>query len=196
MLYRPTAFHIYRKKWQLPACSSIIVLLLLYFYAGPAFGFRAEEYRIKSAYLEKITRFIQWPEPAAAKDEKLFFVIGIAGENPFNGILQEDYMERQIKGKPVRVIKISGIEGIKSCDLLFISGSEEDRLEEYIRMAEQFNVLTVGDTAGFAQKGVHINFYIKKQKVLFKINPEAMKRAALSAGSLLLDYATVVKPNH
>ena len=192
---KTTAIHRRAIKRHKRAALCLVICLFLCFLAGVAFGLQAEEYRIKSAYLEKITRFIQWPEPNAATGQNAFFVIGIAGESPFNGILANDYKERRIKDKPVRIKTISETEMIKDCDLLFISASEADRLEKYILAAERFHVLTVGDTAGFAQKGVHINFYIENQKVRFSINPEAMKRAGLNAGSLLLDYATIVRPN-
>jgi len=191
MLYTFTAFQKRTERRQSPAGVGILIMLLLSFFAGAAFGLQAEEYQIKSAYLEKITRFVQWPEKA----EKSFFIIGIAGVSPFNGILERDYRNRQIKGKPVRVVNIASAEAIKDCDLLFISASAQERLDKYIRAAERFHVLTVGDTPGLAEKGVHINFYTERQKVRFAINPDAMKRAGLNAGSLLLDYAKIIKPD-
>ncbi|MBS3757779.1 MAG: YfiR family protein [Desulfobacterales bacterium] len=194
MAHTATVFHTWKKSGQALACFGIILLLGVFF-TSPAFGLRAGEYEIKSAYLEKITRFIKWPDHGTATGGKSSFVIGMAGDNPFYGVLQEDYRSREIKGKPVRIVKIASVEAIKNCDLLFISSSEDDRLERYIRTAERYHVLTVGDTAGFAERGVHVNFYVERQKVLFEINPAAMKRAALSAASLLLDYATIVKPD-
>lgn len=194
MLYTSTAFQKRAKRRQSLAGVGIFFMLLPYFFAGLAFGLQAEEYQIKSAYLEKITRFVRWPEKAE-KAEKSFFIIGIAGASQFNRILERDYRNREIKGKPVRIVNIASAEAIKDCDLLFISSSAKERLDKYIRTAERFHVLTIGDTPGFAEKGVHINFYTERQKVRFAINPDAMKRAGLNAGSLLLDYAKIIKPD-
>jgi hypothetical protein len=196
MNYKITAVHpSLIKIREIFRLSFLLCLVLCFFVAGIAYGLEAEEYRIKSAYLEKITRFIQWPVPSADNSNPPFFVIGIAGVSPLEGVLEGDYKDRRIKDKPVRIVRIFSPEGVKACDLLFIAGSEEDELDSYIQKAKQFHVLTVGDTAGFAQRGVHINFYIEDQKVRFSINPESMKQAGLNAGSLLLDYAKIVRSN-
>ena len=192
---KTTAIHTLAITRHTRVALCLVLCIGFCFFASYAFGLQAEEYRIKSAYLEKITRFIQWPDPKSTNSQKPYFVIGIAGASPFIGILESDYKDRRIKEKPVRIIEISNSDEIKNCDLLFISGSEKDRLGKYIRAAEKFHVLTVGDTAGFARRGVHINFYIESQRIRFSINPQAMKRAGLNAGSLLLDYATIVKMN-
>jgi len=52
--------------------------------------------------------------------------------------------------------------------------------------------LTIGDTKGFAQQGVIINFYIKDEKVRFEINVDAAKRANLKISAKLLRLAKIV----
>ncbi len=53
-------------------------------------------------------------------------------------------------------------------------------------------VLTIGNTLGFAQRGVIINFYLEDQKVRFEINVDAAKREKLTISSQLLKLARIV----
>jgi hypothetical protein len=59
-------------------------------------------------------------------------------------------------------------------------------------MLEGSYILTIGDTEGFGEKGVMINFIIRDNKVRFEINPEAARRAGLTISSKLLSLATIV----
>ena len=50
-------------------------------------------------------------------------------------------------------------------------------------------MLTVGDTKGFVDQGVIINFILEGSKVRFEIKPEAADRAGLRISSKLLQLA-------
>src|SRR6266550_280251 len=74
-------------------CLSLILLLAV----G---GVRAQEsqpseYQIKAAFLFNFAKFIEWPPDSFAQPSSPF-VIGILGENPFGGDL-----EQTIRGKTV-----------------------------------------------------------------------------------------------
>jgi hypothetical protein len=53
-------------------------------------------------------------------------------------------------------------------------------------------ILTIGDTKGFGESGVMINFLTKENKVRFEINLAAARRAGLKISSKLLSLATIV----
>jgi hypothetical protein len=54
-------------------------------------------------------------------------------------------------------------------------------------------VLTVGDSAGFLERGGVIRFRVEDNKVRFDINPDAAARAHLEVSSQLLKLATIVR---
>ena len=79
-------------------------------------------------------------------------------------------------------------EEIASCDLLFISSEVEAPIPEYV----QEDLLTVGDSAGFAENGGMIEFRRVANRVGLVVNSNALGAAGLSASSRLLSLATVV----
>jgi len=156
------------------------------------FGQIADEYQVKSAYIEKVSRFISWPEKKNI-DEKDSFVIGIVGNNSFRETTSTYFKQQTMKNKKVSIIKVDNSVDINKCDLLFIDNSEKENLKKYIGIAEKNHVLVVADTKGFAEKGVHINLPIKDERVDLEVNYECMKAAGFSIESILLIYAEIVE---
>lgn len=169
----------------------IIFLVLLSVFA---FSQKADEYQVKSAYIEKVTRFISWPEQKnlAQKDT---FIIGIVGEDPFGETIHTYFKNQTIKEKTAKIITINSIEEIEKCDLLFISSSEKGKLEKYIKKALKYNVLTVGDTKGFAEQGVNLNLPVHGVHIAIQVNYECLKKAGFKVESTLLAYAELVVCN-
>ena len=149
----------------------------------------ANEYEIKAAYLEKVARFIDWPENSISSDSTIN--VCVIGRNTFGNILEESYSTRTIKNKKVTVY--SNTSQIKHCDILFIASDKQKDLLGLLQIAQKNNILTFSDTDGFAEKGVHVNFYTKDERIFFEINLTALKESGFNAGSLLLDYAKIVK---
>ena len=100
-----------------------------------------------------------------------------------------------LRDKKVIARRFSRIEDTVGCHILFIGSSEKNRLGEILLALKGQNVLTVGDTPGFAERGAMINFRIEDSKVRFEINVDAAERAGLSVSSNLLKLATIVKEN-
>jgi hypothetical protein len=159
---------------------------------SPAIGQSAGVYDIQSAYLYKITSFIEWPKKSMDPGKDTF-VIGIAGHGPINYILKRDYKDRKIKNKEVAIEEVIALEDIKKCDLLYINRSEEAHVNEIMEMANRQGVLAFAYMEGFGEQGGHVNFYIENNKVRFEINHGALKNVGFSVGSLLLDYARIVE---
>ena len=57
----------------------------------------------------------------------------------------------------------------KSCNMLYISNSEKDHLEEILEAIKNQPILVIGDTYGFAERGVGINFVIIGNKIQFEV---------------------------
>lgn len=152
------------------------------------------EYDVKAVYLERFARFVEWPEKSAVSDSSQPFILGVIGENPFGSILEQIYSKQKIKDKKVEIRYISDTNEIPGCHLLFISKSKEKALSKILSFTGEKPVLTIGDTKGFADKGVLINLYIDKNKVRFEVNEEAVKKSGLSMSYHLLQVAKIVHP--
>jgi len=166
------------------------LLLALLLVTGAATGARADEaseYQVKAAFLYNFAKFVEWPDRAFSGPDAPF-VIGVLGDDPFGDALDS------IKGKTVKehtvvVKRMSGISDAGSCQVLFISSSEEGRLEEIISTLGQGPVLLVGDMDRFARRGGMIKFLVENNKIAFEINAEAAKQAGLTISSQLLKLA-------
>ncbi|ETR72663.1 MAG: transmembrane protein [Candidatus Magnetoglobus multicellularis str. Araruama] len=154
----------------------------------------SKEYIYKAGFLEKFSRFTQWDIQSHDLDQSKNFVIAVIGHNPFGGILKKMYQKQTIKNKPVKVIYISQISEIETCHLLFISESCAPKLAKILSSLKNKPILTVSDSEGFAQKGVHINFFLTQRGTLhFEINIKRIKAAGLRVNPLLLEVARVIQ---
>jgi len=153
-----------------------------------------EEYELMAVYLERITRFVEWPDETESSVSDDYFVIGVLGENPFGTILTDLYAERTIKNKNIQVRYLSQLREIDGIHMLFISRSMSEELPQVLEITAKKPVLTVGDTKGFADKGVLVNFFIENNKLRFEINEQGLHEAGILIDSLLLKVSKIVNP--
>ncbi len=154
-----------------------------------------EEYQLKSAFIERVTRFITWPGQHNHNRGKTF-KIGLAGENPFNGKLRSYFKDHKIKNRDVRIIAVRSKADIGKCDLIFVSESEKNDLDIYISQSRKFGILTVSDCEGFTEKGIHIGLLMQNKNIDLLINKTSLEESGFKVESLLLDYAKIVGGNN
>ena len=178
-------------KFKLYISAFIIIVLLA---ISSQLSAQNDEYTIKAVFIEKLTRFIDWPAGSKVNENSKPFVISVIGENPFGTQLNEIYRTNKIKGKKVEIKYISEISEIKGSDILFISVSENEYLSDILAYTEDKPILTIGDYYKFADNGALISFYIEDKKIKFEINESALYKAGLHSSYLLLNMAKIVKP--
>lgn len=152
----------------------------------------ASEYDVKAAFLYNFTKFVDWP-PAAFPDPASLKVC-VLGDDPFGRSLQSVAGE-QVANHKLTVVRTDSLSRPAGCQVLFISHSERERLPQILAAVRDSPVLTVGDTKGFVDQGVIINFTLEGSKVRFEINTEAADRAGIKISSKLLQLAKRVVPN-
>jgi hypothetical protein len=146
------------------------------------------EYQIKAVFLFNFAQFVDWP-PKAFADAQTPLVIGILGEDLFGSYLDETVRGEKVNNRPLVVQRFRRIGEIKACHVLFISRSENARLEEILASLKGRSILTVGDNDDFALRGGMIRFVTEKNKIRMRINLEAVKAANLTISSKLLRLA-------
>ena len=168
------------------------LLLLSLLVAGNALG-QSKEYQIKATFIFNFAQFIDWP-PAAFAETNAPFCIGILGDDPFGKYLDETVQGEKIDGHPLVVQRCHRVEEATNCQVLFISRSETKRLKDDLVRLKNQNVLTVGEAEGFCKDGGAIRFVTEQNKIHFRISPDAVKNASLTASSKLLRLAEIVPP--
>lgn len=147
---------------------------------------------VKGEFVERFTRFIEWPSFSLGPDTTKPFVIAIVGSCSFENHLIDAFQGRKIKGHPPLVRILPSGSPVPDCHLLFIAKSETDRLQGILDSIGEKPVLTIADSENFAERGVHINLYIEKKLVRFEINLSAVQYAGLHISSKMLKHAKII----
>ena len=173
-------------------------ILAILFTLLSAFSFQlsaqSSEYTVKAAFIEKFTRFIDWPAGSNVNKSSKPIILSVIGENPYGKILDQLYSANKIKNKNVEIRYISKISEIEGTDILFISGTKNNNLSDILAYTKDKAILTIGDTEGFENAGVLINFYLEQSKIRFEINETALTASGLHSSYMLLNLAKIVKP--
>lgn len=148
------------------------------------------EYQVKAAFLYNFAKFVEWPAEAWAPGRT--FVVTVLGEDPFGPVLDRTMAGKAVHDRPVEVRRASRPEDVRGSHIVFVSGSERRRLDRVLQHARR-GVLTVGDTSGFAERGVIINFRLAENRVRFEINSRRAEEAGLRLSSQILKLATLVE---
>ena len=173
-----------------------LVMSALFFWGGsdlPAQKETTKEYQVKAAFLFNFCQFVEWPAEAFPEAQTPL-VIGVLGEDPFGGYLDEIAHGEKVNNHPLVVQRYHRTDEIKVCHILFISQSEAKHLEQILESLKGRNILTVSDIDGFAQRNGMIRFVTEKNKIRFRINLEAARAANLTISSKLLRAAEIITP--
>jgi len=152
---------------------------------APAQSFSSREYEIKAAYLYNFIKYVDWPSGDTIS-------IGVLGNDPF-GTALAPLNGKIVKGRRLLIKHLDSAREAQQCQIIFVSSSEKQRLQEIFESLRSARVLTVGETQGFADGGGIINFIEENNKVRFEINAEAARRTGLNISSELLKLARLVK---
>ena len=123
-------------------------------------------------------------------------MIGVLGDDPVTADLGRMLpQQKPVQGRPIRVLHARTVAELAGCHILFISGSEQSRLDQALAALAHAggNVLTVGESEGFLEAGGAIRFVLEDGKVRFDINAHAAHRAGLMISSKLLSLARNIR---
>jgi hypothetical protein len=189
----------------MPLCSwraaivprRLVLAFVLSFSAAPGL-LRAQaqpaapaEYQVKAAFLLNFAKFVEWPD-AVSHRASMPFIVCILGEDPFGTDLTSIVAGQSVRGQSIRVRFYRYGDDLSACQVLFVSASEQSRLEHLLVSLRGTSMLTVSDMEGFAEAGGVMQFVIEDSRVRFVINLAAAERARLQISAKLLALARVV----
>lgn len=154
----------------------------------------SSEYLIKAGFIYNFAQLVQWPETAFPQADSPI-VIGVLGSDPFGATIDNVVQGKKLNGRSLVIKRLKwgkDAKEIRECNILFISSSEKDRLDEIIQTVKWLPILTIGETPGFATRGGIINLTLEGNRVRFEVDIEAAKQANLNISSRLLALARIV----
>jgi hypothetical protein len=157
-------------------------------FPGHACGQEAlpSEYQMKAAYLYNFAKFVEWP-PAALPTTNSPIIIGVLGDDPFDGFLDSTVQHKTIDGHPLAIRRLKTAAEAKTCHVLFISSSEKKNWPEISAALAGASVLTVSENWDhFTAQGGMILLFMEGKRIYFEINNDAARKAGLKISSKLL----------
>ena len=149
--------------------------------------------QVEAVFLFYFSQFVDWPSGAFAAPNAPV-VIGVLGEDPFDGTLDQAVAGEHVNGRSIVVRRVNSIAGATGCHILYISSSEASQLPQILSALKGRNVLTVSDLDNFGQSGGMIRFVLIDQHVRLRINAQAAQAAGLKLSSKLLRAAAPAAP--
>ncbi|MBI4663003.1 MAG: YfiR family protein [Verrucomicrobia bacterium] len=150
------------------------------------FVFR-DEFEARAAYLQEFARLVEWPTNRLG-DTNLPLVVGILGSDPWKGRLAE-YLNKPVHGHRVEVKPYRSVQDAKDeAHILFISSSEERKLQQVFGHLRQKRILTIGETKRFAILQGMICFHTPGTPD-YSVNTNAAAQAKLPLDPLIVQAA-------
>lgn len=151
---------------------------------------RLREYSIKAAVIYNFAKFTSWPERSfAGKDSPLRFCI--LGDDPFGESLKT-IVGKKVRGREMVVSRPDRITENNQCHLVFVSQSEDFRLDEVLQNLSQRPVLSISEIDDFARAGGMITIKVPEDRIRFEVNLSAARASGLFLSSRLLGLAQVL----
>jgi len=152
--------------------------------------YSSAEYAIKAAFLYNLTKFVEWPPEVLSNTDS--FCIAILGRDPFGETI-DVLQNKEVRGRKIVVQRVTTLENLGRCHILFISNSENDRIRSILERLRNRPILIVGESDDFARQGGMISLVKRENKVKLEINPKAAEQSGLKISSHLLKLATIVE---
>ncbi len=177
------------RGWMFIAVTAVLPLCVLDLEAQTP---KPTEYEVKAAYLYNFGRFVEWPSRAGAPQAHSFDIC-LVGQDRFGAALKNILADETIAGKSVAVKRLQTAQDATTCEILFISASEENQLKHILTVLNGSSVLTVSDMPEFSRRGGMVQFIVDGSRVRFEINLASAEHAGLTLSSELLKLAVNVR---
>lgn len=162
--------------------NKFVLVILLFLYSYNADCNSNPEFAIKAAYVEKISKYIEWPK------YKEDFTILVVGETPIYRALELISSQLKIKNKKIIVRNIEEVNDIEDCNAIYIPINQKSNYKKIFDKLKNTNSLIIGEDEAISKYGVHINFYFRSNYTIhFEIYPENMKQSGLKPDLYLLE---------
>ncbi|MBK8793636.1 MAG: YfiR family protein [Holophaga sp.] len=147
------------------------------------------EYLVKAQIIRKLLDYLEWPMGESGQA----LVVAVMEPSPFGDYLPKELGNLVIKGRPLKVRFFRGISQLGQCDVLFIPETSEENLGSILAGLRGKPIITIGDTPGFASRGVIVNLAPVEGRTRLEINATALKSSGVTLSPQVMKSATIFK---
>ena len=149
---------------------------------------RAEEHRLKAAFVYNLIPFVEWPADTKGKA----VVVCFAGEGAMEAALKAFFQDQNSGPTSTEVRVAHGRNEMRACNVLFLAYPDSARMREAMGQLLGASVLTIGEGEEFVHMGGVIALAAHGNTLRLLVNPSAAQWAHLRISAKLLSMATVV----
>jgi hypothetical protein len=120
-------------------------------------------------------------------------VVGVLEPSPFGDSLAQALEKSVIKGRPVQLRILRNPSQLPACDVVFLPENYEGSLEGVVRLLRGKPILTIGDSAGYAHRGLIVNLVLQDNRTRLEINLSAMKASGVAISPQVLKSAILIE---
>lgn len=142
-------------------------------------------YKLHSLFIYNFTKHIQWQQTSGA------FTIGVYGSDIAYQVLKENLGAKRVWNQPINLVKLEDGSSISNCQLVYAPKSNKAKIISLIETANKTNTLIVTEEEMF-EFGAQICFYLKENRLNFKISKSKCEAHGLKVSSALLTLGTQV----
>ncbi|HUI74723.1 MAG TPA: YfiR family protein [Candidatus Acidoferrum sp.] len=179
-----------KRRWKKLARAAAVAVVCMTELSGVrgADDSVSREYQIKANFLALAPKFVEWPKDALANGARTFQTCAY-GAFPFGTALAELTRTTEVNGKRVELRWVRRESELRSCQIVFVSRSEEKHYGKILADLRDTSALTVGETADFVEAGGIVSLETHERGLEIEVNLEAAQRARLKISSQLLTLA-------
>jgi hypothetical protein len=172
-------------------CSGVarkiaLVALFVLCLTGRTAQSEGNEYSIKAMFVLNFIKYIEWP----GENNSIYFRIGVIGKSGIFDALKSMTNNRN-ETKQIKIEEINE-QSKEPYKIIFISNSENYRIEEILKKYKNKGVLLISDGA-HKKNSAAINLVNINDKIRFEINTNAAQDEGIKISSKLIDLAYTVK---
>jgi len=146
------------------------------------------EYEWKANFLAKSASFVDWQGDSPLRLANAFRWC-VFGTFSFGTSLAGHTRDLSFEGKKSEVKWVHKEAELASCQIVFVSRSEEKRYAKVLDAAREGRALTVGETPSFLDAGGMVALLMDGNSPAFEVNLEALEASRLKMSSRLLALA-------
>ena len=151
-------------------------------------GSSGSEYPAKANFLSAFPSFVAWPEEALPPGQAPFLIC-VFGDFSFGTSLAERARGITVHSRRIEIRWVRKEQELHSCQILFVSRSEQKRYSRVLDVVRGQSVLTVGETPEFLDAGGMVNFTMQQEALQFDVNLEGANKVHLRISSQMLALA-------
>lgn len=145
---------------------------------------------IKAVYIYNFIRFAEWPEKRAGK--QLRATLAIMGNLQLLKVFKSQNFQNASGHLRLESSACDTPLCATQSQVLFIDRSEKMELARILHALNGKAILTISDIDGFAESGGMIELRREKDRVMFRINLEAVRKSGLYISAQLLQLGEIV----